>query len=66
MTRICCPYSVCVDGIPRDVEDVRPVHGKNNTASDHIIPLDPSDNDTNPMLYEAAEETYQQVARPTV
>ena len=34
--RICSPHSVCVDGIPRHVKDVRPVHRKNYTASDYV------------------------------
>ena len=50
VTRIYSLHSVCVDGIPCHVKDVRPVHGKNNTASN------PSDDETDPMVYEAAEE----------
>ncbi len=56
VTRIYSLHSVCVDGIPRHVKDVRPVHGKNNTASDYVTPLDPSDDEADPMVYETAEE----------
>ena len=57
VTRICSPHSVCVDGIPRHVKDVPLVHGKNNTTSNHVTPLDPSDDEADPMVYEAAENS---------
>ena len=56
VTRINSPHSVCVDGIPCHVKDVRLVHGENNTASDHVTPLDPSDDEAGLMVYEAAED----------
>ena len=48
--RIYSPLSVCVDGIPC------PVHGEKNTTSDHVTPLDPSDDEADPMVYEAVED----------
>ena len=56
VTRICSPHLVGDDGISRHVKDVHPVHGKNNTASEPVTLLDPSDDETNLMVYEAAEE----------
>ena len=56
VTRICNPHSVCVDGIPRHMKDVRAIHGKDNTTCDHVTSLDPSDDEADPMVYEAAEE----------
>ena len=38
------------------MKDVCPVHGKNNTVSDHVIPLDHVDNEASLMVYVAAEE----------
>ena len=54
--RIYSPLSVCVDGIPHHVKDVHPVYGKNNTTSDHVTPLDPSDDEADSIVYKAAEE----------
>ena len=56
MTRIYSPHSVYVNGIPCHVKDVRPVHGENNTARDHVTTLDASDNEADPMVYKAVEE----------
>ena len=55
-TRIYSPHSVCVDRIPHHVKDICSVHGENNTASDHVTPLDPSDNEADLIIYEAVEE----------
>ena len=54
--RICSPHSVCVDRLSCHLKDVRSVHGKNNTTSNYVTPLDPSDDEADPMVYEAAEE----------
>ena len=51
--RIYSLHSVCVDGIPCHVKDVYSVLGKNNIASDHVIPLD---NEADLMVYKAVEE----------
>ena len=56
MTRIYSLHSVCVDGIPWHVKDVHPVHVKNNTTSEHVTPLDPTDNEADLMVYKEVEE----------
>ena len=48
--RICRPHSVCANGIPHHVKDVH------HTASDHVTPLNPSDDEAHPMVYKAAGE----------
>ena len=65
VTRICSPYSVCVDGIPHYVKDVCPVHRKNNTASDHVTPLDPSNDEADPMVYKAVKENSSASSAPS-
>ena len=54
--RIYSLHSVCVDRIPCHVKNIHPVHGKNNTASDHVTLLGPSDDEADLMVYEVAEE----------
>ena len=56
MTKIYYPYSVSVEGIPYHVKDVCPLHEENNTTSDLVTPLDPSDDATDSMVYNAMEE----------
>ena len=56
MMRIYNPHSVCVDRIPCLMKDVHPVYGKNDTASDHVTSLDPSDDEADSVVNKAAEE----------
>ena len=55
---------VCAYGIPRHVNDIRPVHGENNTVRDHVTPLDPSDDEADLVVYEAVEENSSASSAP--
>ena len=47
VTKVYSPHSVLVDGVPRHVKDIHPVH-RPETTSSHITTLD----EETPMVYE--------------